>query len=172
MNIVHPIPPRRVDDGAGRTPRVARATLSLFRLGPPAGGSKAIPRDPRTPSAPRDGGAILSTALPTSDLGENARHPAAANANPRDDGAPTCRPVRENWTMRMDYAPPPAIAVEPELEPEVEPCRLDELAALVRTLRYGEFIELVAAIARTGNGGPITQEEFPAALLLAMERRP
>jgi hypothetical protein len=71
--------------------------------------------------------------------------------------AGACRPVRENWTMRTDYAPP--------LD------RLTQLACLLRAITWGQMTELGEGLARTGGGGPITQEELPPALhLWAMGR--
>jgi hypothetical protein len=173
-----------VDDGAGcyaTPPRAARATLSTVPpLAPQLGGSKAIPRNPRTPSAPRDGGAIQSNDLPASSAADQSAVIVAIGreAEPRDGGASIPEwlrlparsdDVRENWTMRTDYAPLPP--PEPAAEPGVD--RLTQLASLLRTITYGEKMELCAGIAQTGGGGEITQKELPAALLLwATERRP
>jgi hypothetical protein len=90
------------------------------------------------------------------------------------DAAAACRPVREKWTMRTDYAPLPRalIDVTPPPEPDCEPrikseeeSRLDQIARLVRALVYGDVMQLGAEMWKakepTKGNRPITQADLP-----------
>jgi hypothetical protein len=76
------------------------------------------------------------------------------------------RPVREQWKMETEYTPFDApIVVEPD-EPESN--RLDQLACLVRTLVYGDLMQMAADMWKakepTKGNRPITQADLPMML--------
>ena len=85
--------------------------------------------------------------------------------------APGKRPWRrdEQSVMGEDVSYPsyPDPVTEPLREPEqLERNRLNEIAALVRTLTYGEMIELAGAIWNVKPGEDLTEASLPMTLHL------